>query len=102
FLAGTGLMFTQDWRLALIAHVPVVPLFLLTRLPIPKPHPPPHTPHQHPGIDQHNPTRETKAQVGATRSGKTTHTAILPRLNEATGGTITLDGRDSREHDRTR
>ncbi|MFF2964393.1 ABC transporter ATP-binding protein [Streptomyces sp. NPDC057963] len=37
---------------------------------------------------------ETMALVGATGSGKTTLTALVPRLHEATGGRITLDGRD--------
>jgi ATP-binding cassette subfamily B protein len=34
------------------------------------------------------------ALVGATGSGKTTLTALVPRLHEATEGRITLDGRD--------
>ncbi|MGW2542784.1 ABC transporter ATP-binding protein [Kitasatospora sp. NPDC001574] len=54
------------------------------------------------GIDLHIRSGETMALVGATGSGKTTLTALLPRLYEATGGTITLDGRDIRELDRTR
>ncbi|MFF3734164.1 ABC transporter ATP-binding protein [Streptomyces sp. NPDC002476] len=37
---------------------------------------------------------ETMALVGATGSGKTTLTALVPRLYEATAGRITLDGRD--------
>ncbi|MFF8918521.1 ABC transporter ATP-binding protein [Streptomyces sp. NPDC015032] len=37
---------------------------------------------------------ETMALVGATGSGKTTLTALVPRLHEATGGRITLDGKD--------
>ncbi|MGW7367551.1 ABC transporter ATP-binding protein, partial [Streptomyces sp. NPDC054841] len=37
---------------------------------------------------------ETMALVGATGSGKTTLTALVPRLYEVTGGRITLDGRD--------
>ncbi|WP_327349312.1 ABC transporter ATP-binding protein/permease [Streptomyces sp. NBC_01321] len=37
---------------------------------------------------------ETMALVGTTGSGKTTLTALVPRLHEATGGRITLDGRD--------
>ncbi|WPW31514.1 ABC transporter ATP-binding protein [Streptomyces atratus] len=37
---------------------------------------------------------ETMALVGATGSGKTTLTALVPRLHEATAGRITLDGRD--------
>ncbi|UUN29278.1 ABC transporter ATP-binding protein [Streptomyces sp. FIT100] len=37
---------------------------------------------------------ETMALVGGTGSGKTTLTALVPRLYEVTGGRITLDGRD--------
>ncbi|WP_406384126.1 ABC transporter ATP-binding protein [Streptomyces sp. NBC_01618] len=37
---------------------------------------------------------ETMALVGATGCGKTTLTALVPRLHEATRGRITLDGRD--------
>lgn len=54
------------------------------------------------GIDLHIRSGETMALVGATGSGKTTLTALLPRLYEATGGTITLDGRDIRELPRQR
>ncbi|MFD5465550.1 ABC transporter ATP-binding protein [Kitasatospora sp. NPDC127059] len=46
------------------------------------------------GIDLHIRSGETMALVGATGSGKTTLTALLPRLYETTGGRITLDGRD--------
>ena len=49
------------------------------------------------GIDLHIRSGETMALVGATGSGKTTLTALLPRLYEATGGTVTLDGRDVRD-----
>ncbi|MFJ7906136.1 ABC transporter ATP-binding protein [Kitasatospora sp. NPDC096204] len=54
------------------------------------------------GIDLHVRSGETMALVGATGSGKTTLTALLPRLYEATAGTITLDGRDIRELPRQR
>ncbi|MCG7204998.1 ABC transporter ATP-binding protein [Streptomyces arenae] len=37
---------------------------------------------------------ESMALVGATGSGKTTLTALIPRLHEATSGHITLDGTD--------
>jgi ATP-binding cassette, subfamily B, bacterial len=40
---------------------------------------------------------ETVAVVGATGSGKTTLTALIPRLLEVTGGRVTIDGRDVRE-----
>ncbi len=45
---------------------------------------------------------ETVAIVGATGSGKTTLTALVPRLYDVTGGRITIDGvdvRDLRLHD---
>ncbi|WP_395294314.1 ABC transporter ATP-binding protein [Kitasatospora hibisci] len=54
------------------------------------------------GIDLHIRSGETMALVGATGSGKTTLTALLPRLYDATAGTITLDGRDVRELPRER
>ncbi|MCA1218010.1 ABC transporter ATP-binding protein [Streptomyces sp. 8L] len=46
------------------------------------------------GIDLHVRRGETMALVGATGSGKTTLTALVPRLHEATSGRITLDGED--------
>ncbi|MFJ2768099.1 ABC transporter ATP-binding protein [Streptomyces sp. NPDC087300] len=56
-------------------------------------------------IDLHVRSGETMAIVGATGSGKTTLTALVPRLHEITGGRITLDGEDitamDREHLRT-
>ncbi|MGW1883035.1 ABC transporter ATP-binding protein [Streptomyces sp. NPDC001970] len=45
-------------------------------------------------IDLHIRPGETMALVGGTGSGKTTLTALVPRLYEVTGGRITLDGRD--------
>ncbi|MFB7663072.1 ABC transporter ATP-binding protein [Kitasatospora sp. NPDC056138] len=54
------------------------------------------------GVDLHIRSGETMALVGATGSGKTTLTALLPRLYEATGGRITLDGTDIRDIARPR
>ncbi|HWU05965.1 MAG TPA: ABC transporter ATP-binding protein [Streptomyces sp.] len=45
---------------------------------------------------------ETMALVGATGSGKTTLTALVPRLHEATGGRILLDGEDIAAMERPR
>ncbi|MFE0104765.1 ABC transporter ATP-binding protein [Streptomyces sp. NPDC059009] len=57
------------------------------------------------GVDLHIRPGETMALVGATGSGKTTLTALVPRLHEVSGGRITLDGADiaamDREHLRT-
>ncbi|MFD4629663.1 ABC transporter ATP-binding protein [Streptomyces sp. NPDC058284] len=56
-------------------------------------------------VDLHVRHGETMALVGATGSGKTTLTALVPRLHEVTDGRITLDGEDitamDREHLRT-
>jgi ATP-binding cassette subfamily B protein len=49
------------------------------------------------GVDLHIQPGETMALVGATGCGKTTLTALLPRLHTATGGRITLDGADIAE-----
>ncbi|MCL2728421.1 MAG: ABC transporter ATP-binding protein/permease [Actinomycetia bacterium] len=49
------------------------------------------------GVDLHIHPGETMALVGATGCGKTTLTALLPRLHDATGGRITLDGADIAE-----
>lgn len=46
------------------------------------------------GVDLHVRPGETMALVGATGSGKTTLTALVPRLHEVTAGRITLDGED--------
>ncbi|MFD9130247.1 ABC transporter ATP-binding protein [Kitasatospora sp. NPDC059571] len=54
------------------------------------------------GVDLHVRRGETMALVGATGSGKTTLTALLPRLYETTAGTITLDGTDIRDLPRPR
>ncbi|MFC9731400.1 ABC transporter ATP-binding protein [Streptomyces roseolus] len=54
------------------------------------------------GIDLHIRPGETLALVGATGSGKTTLTALVPRLHEATGGRILLDGEDIALMDRER
>ncbi|QIQ02580.1 ABC transporter ATP-binding protein [Streptomyces liangshanensis] len=45
-------------------------------------------------IDLHIRPGETMALVGATGSGKTTLTTLVPRLHEVTAGRITLDGQD--------
>ncbi|MEV6295803.1 ABC transporter ATP-binding protein [Streptomyces sp. NPDC051896] len=46
------------------------------------------------GIDLHIRPGESMALVGATGSGKTTLTALVPRLHEVTSGRITLNGVD--------
>ncbi|MFI9824065.1 ABC transporter ATP-binding protein [Streptomyces sp. NPDC052013] len=57
-------------------------------------------------VDLHIRPGESLALVGATGSGKTTLTALVPRLHEVTSGRITLDGVDitamSREELRSR
>ncbi|WP_079036449.1 MULTISPECIES: ABC transporter ATP-binding protein [Streptomyces] len=53
-------------------------------------------------IDLHIRSGETMALVGATGSGKTTLTALVPRLHEITEGRITLDGEDITAMDRER
>ncbi|MGW3415380.1 ABC transporter ATP-binding protein [Streptomyces sp. NPDC000888] len=57
-------------------------------------------------IDLHIRPGESLALVGATGTGKTTLTALVPRLHEVTSGRITLDGEDiaaiPREELRTR
>ncbi|MER6022667.1 ABC transporter ATP-binding protein [Streptomyces anulatus] len=54
------------------------------------------------GIDLHIRPGETLALVGGTGSGKTTLTALVPRLHEVTGGRITLDGEDIATMERSR
>jgi ATP-binding cassette, subfamily B, bacterial len=49
------------------------------------------------GVDLELAPGETVALVGATGCGKTTLTALLPRLADVTGGRITVDGVDVRE-----
>ncbi|MGH3833966.1 MAG: ABC transporter ATP-binding protein [Pseudonocardiaceae bacterium] len=49
------------------------------------------------GVDLDVRPGETLALVGATGSGKTTLTALIPRLADVTGGRILLDGVDVRE-----
>ncbi|OII66291.1 ABC transporter [Streptomyces sp. CC53] len=46
------------------------------------------------GVDLHVRPGETLALVGATGCGKTTLTALVPRLHEVTAGRILLDGED--------
>jgi ATP-binding cassette, subfamily B, bacterial len=55
---------------------------------------PPGSPPVLDGIDLHIRPGESMALVGATGSGKTTLTALVPRLHEPTSGRITLDGAD--------
>ncbi|MFE6484456.1 ABC transporter ATP-binding protein [Streptomyces sp. NPDC057757] len=58
------------------------------------------------GVELHIHPGESMALVGATGTGKTTLTALVPRLHEVTSGRITLDGEDitamPREELRTR
>ncbi|MFI1939029.1 ABC transporter ATP-binding protein [Streptomyces purpureus] len=53
-------------------------------------------------IDLHVRPGETMALVGATGSGKTTLTALVPRLHEVTAGRILLDGEDIATMERSR
>ncbi|MEU7475386.1 ABC transporter ATP-binding protein [Lentzea sp. NPDC042327] len=49
------------------------------------------------GVDLDLRPGETLALVGATGSGKTTLTALVPRLADVTGGRVTIDGVDVRD-----
>lgn len=49
------------------------------------------------GVDLDIAAGETLAVVGATGSGKTVLTSLVPRLQDVTGGRITIDGVDIRE-----
>ena len=51
------------------------------------------------GVDLEIRPGETVALVGATGSGKTVLTALVPRLYDVTGGRVTIDGVDIRELD---
>jgi ATP-binding cassette, subfamily B, bacterial len=51
------------------------------------------------GVDLDIRPGETVALVGATGSGKTVLTALVPRLYDVTGGRVTLDGVDVRDLD---
>ncbi|WP_433267894.1 ABC transporter ATP-binding protein [Actinosynnema sp. CS-041913] len=51
------------------------------------------------GVDLDIRPGETVALVGATGSGKTTVTALVPRLTDVTSGRVTIDGVDVRELD---
>ena len=53
------------------------------------------------GVDLDVRPGETVALVGATGSGKTVLTALVPRLYDVTGGRVTLDGVDVRDLDLT-
>ncbi len=51
------------------------------------------------GIDLDVPAGRTVAVVGATGSGKTTLVMLIPRLYDATAGTVSIDGEDVRDVD---
>ncbi|MET7287448.1 ABC transporter ATP-binding protein [Streptomyces sp. NPDC005573] len=55
---------------------------------------PPHSPPLLHHVDLHIRPGESMALVGATGTGKTTLTALIPRLHDVTSGRITLNGTD--------
>ncbi len=55
---------------------------------------PPDSPPTLDSVNLHIRPGESMALVGATGTGKTTLTALVPRLHEVTSGQITLDGKD--------
>ena len=65
-----------------------------TRVSFRYPDAPPDSPPTLDRIDLHIKPGESMALVGATGTGKTTLTALVPRLHEVTSGQITLDGKD--------
>ena len=50
------------------------------------------------GIDLHIPAGRKVALVGLSGGGKTTLVKLIPRFYEATGGSVRIDGRDTREY----
>jgi len=50
------------------------------------------------GVDLHIPAGTTAAIVGHTGSGKTTLVNLIPRMIDATSGTVLVDGHDVREY----
>ena len=69
----------------------------LPRRPVPLPRRPGRLRPRPGSLDLHIRSGETMALVGGTGTGKTTLTALVPRLHEVTAGRITLDGVDITE-----